>query len=104
MTADIFIRPFDAGKPDAAGPGPVVRVTNNGTASSMISWREDGKEMYFLTRDWEVMAVDIETTPALHAGTPKPLFKLPGPLVGNPPQWKNVSRDGQQFVFAMPAR
>ncbi len=30
------------------------------------------------------------------------LFKLPGPLPGNPPQWKNVSRDGQRFVFAMP--
>ncbi|HYK58478.1 MAG TPA: hypothetical protein VEV85_03525 [Bryobacteraceae bacterium] len=103
MTADIFIRLFDAGKPDTSGPGPVVRVTNNGMASGMISWREDAKEMYFLTRDWEVMAVDIQTTPTLRAGMPKLLFKLPGPLVGNPPQWKNVSRDGQQFVFAMPA-
>jgi hypothetical protein len=31
------------------------------------------------------------------------LFKLPGPLAGNPRQWKNVSRDGQRFIFAMPA-
>jgi hypothetical protein len=37
-------------------------------------------------------------------GTPKLLFKLPGPLVGNPPQWKNASSDGQRFVFAMPPR
>jgi len=68
----------------------------------MISWRQDGKEMYFLTRDWEVMAVDVTTTPTFQAGTPKLLFKLPGPLVGNPAQWKNVSPDGQHFVFAMP--
>jgi hypothetical protein len=57
--------------------------------------------MYFMTRDWEVMAVDITTTPTFQAGTPKLLFKLPGPLVGNPAQWKNVTSDGQRFVFAM---
>jgi len=48
--------------------------------------------------------VDISVTPTLQAGSPKLLFKLPGQLVGNPPQWKNVSGDGQRFVFAMPAR
>jgi hypothetical protein len=70
----------------------------------MISWRQDGKEMYFQTRDWEVMAVDITTTPPFQAGTPRLLFKLPGPLPGNPAQWNNVSRDGERFVFAMPVR
>jgi hypothetical protein len=68
----------------------------------MIFWREDGKEMYFMNRDWEVLAVDVSTTPTFKAGTPKVLFKLPGPLPGNPAQWKNVSRDGQRFIFAMP--
>jgi len=70
----------------------------------MVSWRQDGKEMYFLTRDWEVMAVDITTAPAFQAATPKLLFKLPGPMPGNPAQWKNVSSDGQRFIFAMPAK
>jgi hypothetical protein len=32
------------------------------------------------------------------------LFKLPGPALGNPFQWKNVSPDGQRFVFTMPVR
>jgi Tol biopolymer transport system component len=100
--ADIYVRSFDASKPDAPGPGQPVRLTRNG-AFGMINWRQDGKEMYYLTRDWEVMAVDISTTPSFSAGTPKVLFKLPGPLQGNPPQWKNVSADGQRFVFAMPA-
>jgi hypothetical protein len=70
----------------------------------MIAWRQDGKELYFMTRDWEVMAVDITTTPAFTAGTPRKLFALPGPLPGNPMQWKNVSRDGERFIFAMPSR
>jgi hypothetical protein len=42
--------------------------------------------------------------PTLQVGNTHVLFKLPGPLVGNPPQWKNVSADGERFVFAMPAR
>ena len=50
---------------------------------------------------WEVMAVDVTTTPTFQAGTSKLLFKLPGPLAGNPAQWKNVSPDGQRFVLAM---
>ena len=67
----------------------------------MIFWRQDGKELFYLTRDWEVMAVDVTTTPAFQAGEPRLLFKLPGRLVGDPQQWRNVSRDGQRFVFAL---
>jgi len=98
---EVYVRPFDASKPQAPGPGAPVRVSRNG-AIGMIFWRQDGKELYFMTRDWEVMAVDVTTTPSFQAGTPRLLFKLPGPLPGNPTQWKNVSRDGQQFIFAMP--
>jgi hypothetical protein len=57
-----------------------------------------------MSRDWEVMAVDITTTPTFQASAPRKLFQLPGPLPGNPAQWKNVSQDGQKFVFAMPMR
>jgi len=103
MALDIYVRPFDSSKPEAPGPGPAVQVSKNGIAAGMINWREDGRELYFLTRDWEVMAVDVTTTPVFQAGTPRLLFKLPAPLVGNPSQWRNASRDGQRFVFAVPA-
>jgi Tol biopolymer transport system component len=99
---ELYVRPFDANKPDGPPPGSAVQVSKNG-AMGMIFWRQDGKEMYFMTRDWEVMAVEVNTTPTITAGTPKLLFKLPGPLPGNPAQWKNVSRDGERFIFAMPA-
>jgi Tol biopolymer transport system component len=98
---DVYVRPFDGTKPDAPA-GPAVRVSQNG-AIGMVFWRQDGKEIYYLTRDWEVMAVDVTTTLTFQAGTPRLLFKLPGPLQGNPAQWKNISPDGQRFVFAMPA-
>jgi len=98
---EVYVRPFDPNKPDAPLTGEAVRVSKDG-AIGMIAWRQDGKELYFMTRDWQVMAVDVETTPAFKAGTPRMLFSLPGPLPGNPLQWKNVSPDGQRFLFAMP--
>ena len=98
---EVYVRPFDPDKPDAPLVGKPVKVSKDGTLG-MITWRQDGKELYFLNRDWEVMAVDITTTPALTVGTPRVLFKLPGPLPGNPLQWKNVSRDGERFIFSMP--
>ena len=76
-----------------------MQVSKNGARG--FTWRrQDGKELYLLTRDWEIMAVDVTTTPTFQAGTPRLLFKLPGPLVATSPE--GVSRDGQRFVFAMP--
>jgi Tol biopolymer transport system component len=98
---EVYVRPFDASKPAAPLAGPAVRVSKDG-AIGMITWRQDGKELFYMTRNWEVMAVDVTTTPTFTAGTPKMLFSLPGPLPGNPLQWKNVSHDGQRFIFAMP--
>jgi Tol biopolymer transport system component len=102
---EVYVRPFDASKPEKAPDGPVVRVSKEGSVG-MISWRRDGKEMYFVQTDPNltdmlVMAVDVTATPAFQAGTPKLLFKLTGPLPGNSTQWKSVSADGQKFVFAI---
>jgi Tol biopolymer transport system component len=98
---EVYVRPFDPNRPDAPHSGPAIRVTKDG-AIGMITWRQDGKELYFMTRNWEVMAVDVESTPTFKVGTPRMLFSLPGPLPGNALQWKNVSPDGQRFLFAMP--
>ena len=98
---EVYFRAFDPDNPETPPTGSSFQVSQGG-AIGMITWRQDAKELFYMTRDWEVMAVDITTTPTLQAGTPKMLFKLPGPLPGNPAQWKNVSRDGQRFVFAMP--
>jgi Tol biopolymer transport system component len=100
----VWVRPFDT----ASGTAPEGkwRVSKDG-ADSMIAWRADGKEMYYLHNDVEtgdamVMAVDIATSPSFQPGTPKLLFRLPVSPQGNPGQWKNVTRDGQQFVFTVP--
>jgi hypothetical protein len=46
------------------------------------------------------MAMDVSTTPAFRAGTPKLLFKLASPQTAISPD--GISRDGQRFVFGFP--
>jgi Tol biopolymer transport system component len=99
-TMQLYVRPFDASKPEAPPPGPVVQISKDG-AAGMISWRQDGRELYYMTRNWEIMAVDITTAPTFQASAPRVLFKLPGPLPGQPGSY--ITRDGQRFVLAIPA-
>src|SRR5215467_8606417 len=98
-TMQLYVRPFDPNKPNAPA-GPSVQITNLKGGSGAFTWRQDGKEMYLLTRDREVMAVDVTTTPKLQAGTPRMLFKIPDPLAGN----GDISPDGERFVLAMPVK
>src|SRR5215831_8630234 len=98
-TMQLYVQPFDPNQPDAPA-GPAVQVTNLKGGSGAFTWRQDGKEMYFLTRDREVMAVDVTTTPKFQAGTPRLLFKIPDPLARN----GDVSPDGERFIVAMPVK
>jgi Tol biopolymer transport system component len=103
---EIYVPPLHL----AAGTAPAGdkwQVSKDGGAG-MISWRRDGKEIYFVERDIEaaeakVMAVEITTTPAVRMGTPRVLFRLIDRLPGNSPDIKNITPDGQRFVFAIPA-
>jgi len=98
-TVDVYVRPFDATKPEAPGPGTAVRLTKNG--AQIFGWRrQDGKELIYLNRDFELMAMDVSTTPTFTAGTPKLLFKLTSPQTTISPD--GISRDGQRFVFGLP--
>lgn len=37
-------------------------------------WRRDGKELFYISPDWKMMAVDVSTSPVFRAGTPQALF------------------------------
>jgi Tol biopolymer transport system component len=98
-TMQVYVRPFDSNKPNAPA-GPAVQVTSLKGGAGGVVWRQDGKELYFLTRDREVMAADVTSTPKFQTGMPRLLFKLSDPLVGG----GDVSPDGQRFVVAMPVK
>jgi len=106
---EVYVRPFDAARPVAEDKK--WQVSKDGVFGSepfqgpitMLHWRGDGKEIFFRgqeldSNDLVMMASDVETTPAFRAGSPKVLFRLPGPIDGNVGA---VSRDGQRFVLAI---
>ncbi len=66
------------------------------------SWRRDGKELYFITPDRKLMAVDVTTGSSFHADKPKLLFQTRAPALGIS-LFRNhyaPAPDGQKFLVA----
>ncbi len=64
-----------------------------------VRWRRDGQELYYLSLDNELMAVDIETTGQVPTWeNPRALFQAP--FRQNPPQRNSydVTADGERFL------
>jgi len=97
---EMYVRPF---KTASAETGESHWRLSKDGVQSMLHWRSDGKEVFWRglsldSPDMLVMSVDVTTSPTFTVGTPKLLFRVPGPLGGN---LGNISRDGQRFVFAV---
>jgi Tol biopolymer transport system component len=82
-----------------------TRVSNAGTVPSQqtalgqISWRSDGKELYYVAEDRRtIMAVPVETGTMFRAGAPKTLFRCSRETEGI-----FIAPDGQRVLTAVPA-
>ena len=98
-----FIPEPDAGASAAAGKWLVSR---NG-AIGMVRWRKDGKELYYLSADSRMMAVDVSTTSDFRSGALRVLFTVPEAFVhqsGTPGSLADISSDGKRFLFALPVQ
>jgi len=56
-----------------------------------VQWSHDGKELFYIAPDRNLMAVSISGTSALAVGKPEALFRTNVPLVG-------ISEDRNSFV------
>jgi Tol biopolymer transport system component len=64
----------------------------------MPRWRADGRELYYLSLDWKLMAVPV--TPGPSFGAPRQLFQTYAPRSANLYRTHYVpSRDGQRFLI-----
>ena len=93
---EVYVQPF-------MRPGTRTLISSGGGAQ--VRWSRDGKELFYVTLDGRLMAVQIRSSsdgPTLDAGAPVPLFVtriiggLPGQ--GNHRQQYVVSPDGQRFL------
>jgi serine/threonine protein kinase len=90
--SEVYIQPFRrAGR----------RVQVSSTGGVQPQWRRDGKELYFLTPDYRLMAVPIgaDGPDDLKVGVPEALFQTPltGGIVDG--RHYHVSADGQRFLL-----
>jgi eukaryotic-like serine/threonine-protein kinase len=87
---EIYIQPF----PSGAGRWQVS--TAGGTSPN---WRKDGKELFFISLDSQMMAVDVSQKGAgLQLGAPHVLFKAAPTVRGSSGPY-TVSADGKKFVM-----
>jgi len=89
----IFVQPFPA-------TGGQYQISRNGGTQPM--WRGDGKELFFLTDDGQMMAVAVNTGSQFEIGNPEPLFQTGiSPGTGGNRQYA-VTGDGQRFLINAP--
>jgi Tol biopolymer transport system component len=88
---EVYVSPF----PSANGKR---QVSSRGGEEPR--WRHDGRELYYLSAEREVMAVEIKTDPTLEARTPVKLFQthLRQPISALDVFSYDVSADGQKFL------
>jgi eukaryotic-like serine/threonine-protein kinase len=64
-------------------------------------WRRDGRELFYVTAEGTLMAVDVTSGSTLQAGRPASLFRIPIPVTGEMNSRRNhyvASPDGQRFL------
>jgi Tol biopolymer transport system component len=83
----------------AAYPGPGGKWQVSSGGGTMPVWRADGRELYYLTDDDDLMAVPVETEGTFRNGTPVKLFTAPKTLrISSNITWDAAS-DGRRFLF-----
>ncbi len=75
-----------------------VQVSTAGGTSP--NWAPDGRQLYYVSPEKKLMAVDIKLAPAFAAGVPKPLFAMPASGTISTHEYQ-VARDGR-FLIAAP--
>jgi Tol biopolymer transport system component len=76
---EIYIRSFAGGPDGVAHNGSYAssewQISNNG--GSLARWRRDGKELFYLSDDMKMMAVEVNAgSSTFHRGPPKTLFDV----------------------------
>jgi eukaryotic-like serine/threonine-protein kinase len=95
--SEIYVQHFQGGdSPKLAGAR--FRVSHSG--GNGARWRRDGKELFFLSPDRQVMVVAVKPGPTIEFGPPAALFRLPTSYHSLAPVTVGyeVSSDGQKFL------
>ncbi|MBI3698571.1 MAG: PD40 domain-containing protein, partial [Acidobacteria bacterium] len=82
----------------ASFPGFTERRQISNSSGCQPLWRKDGKELFYLTLEAKVMAMDIKPAATPEAGLPRELFAVPLRVNPTGNQYA-VTGDGRKFFF-----
>lgn len=90
---EVYVSPF----PSVTGKW---QVSNAGGQEP--KWRNDGKELFYMSKDGKIMAVSVSAGASFEAGTPVALFQTHRrqPMSSQDLFSYDVSSDGQKFLIA----
>ncbi len=94
--AEVYVIPFPP------TPGTKWLVSRGGGAQPR--WRRDGKELFYISADSQMMSVEVSTRPTFKSGTPHPLFQSDIVDTGirtGPISW-DLAPDGKRFLIITP--
>jgi len=95
--SEIYVQRFRGGdSPQLTGDRR--RVSRNG--GNCARWRRDGKELFFLSPDRQIMVVSVKPKGGIEFGPPTALFRMPTLYRTLAPATVpyEVSSDGQKFL------
>jgi len=86
-TVEVYVQPFP-------GHGGKWQISPAGGTQPV--WNRNGKEIFYVSADNKLMAVDVKADSGFEAGTPRALFDVHLKSVNG---WKyDISPDGQRFL------
>jgi serine/threonine protein kinase/Tol biopolymer transport system component len=95
--SEVYVRQFGG----ARATGAAIRISRGG--GSEPRWHRDGKELFYLTREGKVTAVEVKEGGELSVGTPQELFQATMIRVANLSDFSvfhwDVAADGKRFLI-----
>jgi DNA-binding winged helix-turn-helix (wHTH) protein/Tol biopolymer transport system component len=103
---EVYVVPFDSARVMNTGPGPPDASSGSGKWQISTSggrcprWRGDGKELFYLSADNQMLAAGIEERGnGIEVRNQQALFRVPSPVMVFPGATVyDVTRDGKKFL------
>jgi Tol biopolymer transport system component len=89
---EVYVQPF----PEASGGKWMVSKGGG----SQPRWRRDGKELFYVSADSRLTAVEVSLNPAFQHGSPKALFHAPLRAATGNVTCYDVTADGKKFLVS----
>ena len=78
-------------------PTPAAQWQISTTGGSMPVWSHDGRELFFVSGEGNLMSVPVKTGESFEAGRPIPLFRVR--LRADPRPQFDITPDGTRFLL-----